>query len=792
MGRIVPLTVAVGCLLVAGCREDARDLLEAMHRTYRAADSYADDAVVHITYTRGDATTDRTCPFRVAFTRPDRLRIDAYDARIASDGTQLRAAVGSAPGQVLVEGVKSPLSLDQLFADAELAATLTEGEAGCPTQLPLLLADDTVDLILADATAPPRIAGRETIDGHRCDRVEIRKPDGLLELWIDRERKLLRRMRVPTDAYAASISRRDGPTGVSVVVDFRNAVCNQSVPDAAFTFETPRAAHEVARLAPPRPPQPASSLLGKSVGPLVLQTADGEPLDQASWVGAPVVLEFFFAGCGPCTRTMPEVARGISAFREAATASRPVRHLAVSIDESTVTPVELRRTLAEFGGVGELVRDPRGAVAATLGIESFPAVVVLAPDGTIADVQTGPHGQVASDVEEILAAVAAGTPTPPLVRARYDARLREYRSRLATLTGSDTPVARLPQQVIAPRRQPDRFKLVSAWRAERVALPGNLLCLDEAHGHAGPVRIVVLDGWRTVVELDADGTEVARHELPLPGDAAVGFLRTAVDRDGRRWWLAAARGSRQFFIFDQAWQLHAPSPQPGAAAADEMATAVFNDIDADGTPDVVIGSSKAGGIEAVSLDGRRLWQERDVGPVLDVAVADSTPPAAAGGMICVTADGGLVPVAATGRPGEPHRAGDLRLRAVTSGPVAAGGHWALVGLAGNGLERTRAVGLAAEGQLLWELPLADGVHRDGPIEPVAWADLLGTPRRQWLIAAPDGSVAVVWADGGLVDRYQHGAPLVGLGGYRHAGAGYIVLASPAGLECLRVTDVALD
>jgi hypothetical protein len=115
-----------------------------------------------------------------------------------------------------------------------------------------------------------------------------------------------------------------------------------------------------------------------------------------------------------------------------------------------------------------------------------------------------------------------------------------------------------------------------------------------------------------------------------------------------------------------------------------------------------------------------------------------------------------------------------------------------VGLAGNGLERTRAVGLAAEGQLLWELPLADGVHRDGPIEPVAWADLLGTPRRQWLIAAPDGSVAVVWADGGLVDRYQHGAPLVGLGGYRHAGAGYIVLASPAGLECLRVTDVALD
>jgi hypothetical protein len=92
----------------------------------------------------------------------------------------------------------------------------------------------------------------------------------------------------------------------------------------------------------------------------------------------------------------------------------------------------------------------------------------------------------------------------------------------------------------------------------------------------------------------------------------------------------------------------------------------------------------------------------------------------------------------------------------------------------------------------WQLPLGDGVHRDGPIEPVAWADLLGTPRRQWLIAAPDGSVAVAWADGRVVDRYQHGKPLVGIGGYRHGGRGHIVLATREGLEAFTVTDVALD
>ena len=94
---------------------------------------------------------------------------------------------------------------------------------------------------------------------------------------------------------------------------------------------------------------------------------------------------------------------------------------------------------------------------------------------------------------------------------------------------------------IAPRRQPDRFKLVRAWRAERIAMPGNVVCIDDPAGN----RIVALDGWRTVVVLDPIGRELARHELDLPADAAIGFLRTAVDAAGKRWWLGGNRGDRE-------------------------------------------------------------------------------------------------------------------------------------------------------------------------------------------------------------------------------------------------------
>jgi hypothetical protein len=115
-----------------------------------------------------------------------------------------------------------------------------------------------------------------------------------------------------------------------------------------------------------------------------------------------------------------------------------------------------------------------------------------------------------------------------------------------------------------------------------------------------------------------------------------------------------------------------------------------------------------------------------------------------------------------------------------------------VAIADGGLGKQEAVGIDPAWGETWKLPLADGVHRDGPIEPVAWADLLGTLRRQWLIAAPDGTVTVAWADGGVVDRYQHGKPLVGIGGYRHDGVGHIVIATRDGLESYRVEDVALE
>ncbi len=787
------LALAAAAAGLAGCGEDPRALVDAMGRAYRAADHYADDARVRVVRTHGDSTTEETHPFRVAFQRPDRLRVEAYDARIMADGRRLRAAVGGIAGQVLAEDVQSPLALDQVFADRELRAALTEGEAGCPTQLPLLLADDTVGLILGDASGPPLLLGTETIDGHACGRIAVAKPDGTLELWIDRRTKLLRRMKVPTDAYADLLSGQSGAvTGVSVVVDFVGASFSAPVPAAAFTFEMPAGANEVPRLEPLTAPRPVSPLVGRRAEAFVVAGIDGRAVDREALAGGPAVIEFFFTGCEAAGRSMPLVAAGIDRFRAARReAGRPaidVRHLSVSLDEADVGVDELRKQLAEYGGVGTLARDPRAAAAETLGVRECPAAVILGADGTVADVIVGGHERIAADVAATLAALADGDDAIRLVRDRHATRLREYTARLTRAVGEERrdPEPR-PAAVIAPRRQPLRFKLARAWRAAAVSLPGNLVCLDEARAAASAPRVVVLDGWRDVVELDAGGAEAGRHRLAIPEGAAVRFLRTAVDAAGRRWWLGGSRGGRQVFVFDADWRLHATWPPDAAAGHDGVSAADLLDVDGDGAPEIVTAHAPQGGVEATTLDGRRLWTAPAAGMVIDLAAG----PAAAG-LWCVGGDGRIVPVSPAGRADMPATAGGWRLRSLASGPVAADGGWAALGIAGTAAGDNVAVGIAANRSAAWELPLARGDQREAAIEPIAWSDLLGTPRRQWLIAAPDGGVTVAWADGRVVDTYHHGAAITGIGGYRHAGNGFVVLATRTAVEAFRVEDVALD
>ncbi len=789
---------AIACV---GCSRDPRALMNRMSEAYRAADRYRDDATVRIHYTRGDREVDHELPFRVAFERPDRLRVECYDAQLVCDGTSLPAAVGDVPGQVLVEPVASPLSLEQLFTDLHLRSRLSEGEAGCPTQLPLLLADDTISLIMAEAVGNPRIGGSEPVEGHACTKVEIDKPDGTLTLWIDDTSFILRRLSLPTAAYAAFLSSRGGPVSrVEVVAEFKAASFDATIPDEAFSFEVPKGARTVSAIEPVQSPDPPAESIGKASPPFTLSSLEGERVSRESLAGRIAVLEFFFDGCGPCGRSMPRVREAVGKLRAD---GREVIHHRVSVDDAGLADDAIRGFVEKAAGESEseanaavptILRDPRSVAAAAFEVTTFPGLVVLAPDGTVADVQRGANDRIGEDLVEVVETVAAGKPTAAVVQRRFERRLAEYRARIDTATGGGT--AALPEQVIAPRRQPDRFKLVRAWRTDAVALPGNVVRADPPYEDSGgSPRLFVLDGWRSVVELDAAGSEVARHELELPADAAIGFLRTAIDREGRRWWLGGSVGGQHLFVFDNRWRRHAVYPPLGAAAHAGVSGAEFVDLDGKGGPEIVAGFFGGVGLHGVSLEGRRIWKERSIETVISLA-ADVAGEDGRQGVVVVDARGRLVRVGPDGEPRSPVLVDGSRIQSLHAAPVgvteAMEPAWAFLAIAGESLGRTRLVGVASSLAARWNHDLPAGIHRDGPIEPVAWADLLGSRRRQWLVAAPDGSVIIAWDDGGIVGHYAHGEAIVGLNGFVSGGVPHLVIATRTAVEALRMEDIALD
>lgn len=759
-------------------RSQAEHLLDRMQQTYRSATSYADVGELKITVIEDNETKELPSPtLSVTIERPNKFRVHAYSASVVSDGEQLRASIDDLEDQVLLQPAPKRLSLEAIFPDPTLAEVVRGQLDLAPPQLDLLVADDGLERRWSQGAVPKQLSD-EKLDGTLAHRIEVDAKGGKLVYWIDPKTSVLRRLDLPSDDIAAKLGADPKRVKFQLSAVFKAARLNQQVGKDAFDFD-PRGAKLVRRFVPP-PPRAPSPILGSQPEAFAFRNLAGDEVTRDQLKGKVVVLDVWATWCQPCFVALPHVDRAYQKYK-----SNPkVAFLAVNADDATVTNDQVKESFETAKLSLPIVRDTEDLTGRIFKVEGFPTTIILGLDGTVQVATTGynPAEDLTKELSEKIDTLLDGKSLAPEVLHKYELEREQYEKLLAdALVGANTLIE-IPQTKLADRSEPENLKLTRLWKTSDIKAPGNILPFE---GKEKAQQIGVIDGSRSVVLLSADGKSLESHDLAIPPTAAVSYLRTGVDRNGRRYFAAFASTQQQLYLFSEDWKLLVTYPESGAHAG--IADVQLADLNGDGEPELCVGYMGEVGVQAVSLAGERQWSNRKFENVLHLAVLPPNQQQQRS-LICTSGKGTLAILDHTGKLLDDAEIPQRAIHSVyTAGdqPDAADD---LCALSAREVGATTVLGISLEDKPheVWHYQLPEGLHQM-PIDMVTHGRLLGDADAQWIIAAPDGSVHILGVDGKLVDRFNYGAELAGLAVADIEGSAALLIASKQGVEALRLT-----
>jgi outer membrane lipoprotein-sorting protein/peroxiredoxin len=793
--------LALVSLLLAGCPGQsstatghrADELLGQMQKAYEQARSYADAAELTVELVRdGKRSPPQTFPLSVSYDKPNRLHVEGYDASIVCDGKNLWSAIADEHfiGQVLFLPAPAELSLDELYREQTLKTAIGGAQGGFPIpQLELLLANQPIKQMFGDDITTKWL-GEKSLAGEDSlyHVVEVTGSRGTFVLWVDPKSYVLRRLEVTEAKVQDDFRSSEGSLLFSI--DFKGAELNGKIGENAFKFEAPATAKLVSHFVvqPSELSDPPNELLGQEPGAFKFVNSEGKPVDLASLAGKVVVFDMWAMSCHYCFENFPNLEKVYRQFHD----NPKVAILTVNnIDaDGTESPLEtLQRTFTKKGLDLPILRDPDRFSESVFKVPGWPTMIMLGTDGTVQAYDIGYKADLAETLPKKIDQLLAGENLADETLAGYRRLRAEFERQLAQATVGVNREIELLRAKIASRSEPEKLKIEKLWTTEDIKNPGNIVVYPNADGQQ---RIVIFDGWRTIVELDAAGKTVARHELALPEDGAATQLRTAVDGQGRRTFAAFAIAQRKVYLLNDDWQPAGSFPEETRQGISDIQLA---DLDGDGQLEMLVGYLGEVGVQCASLAPQRVWANRAFDNVLSLAVLRRDPDGhrrvlvgnerTAVGVLDY-AGTQLADIPVSTRPIDIIVAANL---ANSTDPADSAQQeiWKLAALSATKPAEFVAVGLDFQGSERWSYPLPIGV-RNTPCDILLAGNLRAGQPGQWLLTGADGSIHILSADGELIDRFQYGDELTGIGTLIADGQGILLVATAHGLTAWKVAE----
>jgi hypothetical protein len=551
----------------------APEIFASMVNKYRNATRYSDRAVLYMSYRLNGRAIQEPQPWSISIDEKGRFAADLFNAQVRCDGKILSCYVydiesGNLDDQRLLLPVRAELPIRELYND-KIAQHFIAGYSEMPLdeeQSPdrPQLVPPTIGLLtglMEPAWLRPdvRLERYEDseIDGRACFVLrcwQSTAQNDFVDLWIDKDNDTIWQAALPLDCLAAKVQTSPEIENLRLVARFHEASFDQAIEVSRFTLKPHPEATPVSQFV--KIPEPLhSELIGMKSPEFELRMQSGKQLSRADFVGRPTALLWIGGDPADVINKLDQVKSAFPADAANFGVVYSDRDLADPEVNGNVMNMQLneiaRNTSVPFYFDKELTASMQ------LAIKSLPCLVLLDKDSTIQFAIGMDDPAWPTAVKAAIERVNEGDDVGSEMLSEYQQFLEAYHQKLLAVSAADLiDNHRETEQAVGNVNASRRLNANRTWTNSQFKSAGNILAVSTST----EPRLFVLDGWRTVVELDTDGKIISRYELELPEHEAVGVLRAGIDETGQQVFATFMPQGKAVYVFDRNWKLIANYP----------------------------------------------------------------------------------------------------------------------------------------------------------------------------------------------------------------------------------------
>lgn len=768
----------------------AADVLERSAAAYRRLLRYSDAGRVVLTYKVDGETAQDVAPLAVAFERPNRLGIKAYQVTAGTSENRFRMRLTSDTSSPLRSQVVSrarPERIDTswLMIDSVAAEHLAAGLAGPPPQLDLLLGDQPFRTLL-DGSADVSLDGQGAERGKTFHIVKVMRGEAKTRLWIDSQSSLLRRIELPTASLPPGMLQDQRISDIHLSIELDDAAPDDEISWSDWQVPSQALDQPVRYFVAP-PEVALDPRLGKTVPAFRLAAVAGEGEVDTSRPAADVRIQMlvWLADHPSCRATVQQIGQALAALPE--NVRSRIAPAAVWAEPNAPAGTTFANLAEKWEIAMPIVIDKDALGRDLLGVAEAPTIVILDSQHRLQFFQERAHPLLAQALPDLLRRLVDGESLATVMTENARAEQERFVAQLWLARAGDAA----PGAFAVPK--PYGPQTVRLSQPKRQSSPSTIVVMNRDAQH----NLWVLKADGQLECLDSSGKPQATFDTDWKMAARDQPALTRLAIDGNAKFVAAhGQSASELSILDVSSRK--------ASTVSLGAGQIITDFRWMETPQ---GSRLA----AITDAGRTVL----IDPVLDqqlsgqspgrpIALLEASATGAGASGYVILADGRIEPVVEEGR--------GTAMPAVAAKPVSTGGAavvspvvqrqlkfvpaagpWSI--WHGNHTSATLARGLVArddpavfllDDQLrqVWHAPLPISDGGDGFLASVADDPVSGQPL--WVVSQPAQTLHFFRVDGNLVDHCQFPEPIRGLALVPSGNELHLWIAHPNSLDQYRI------